>query len=85
MKNIPRDHHILYRQRGMAYITANDITDKRGDTVFLMDLHMPETDGFALPDQMEKTFKAQRRSPISAIANIHRISLLPTLARFDIQ
>ncbi len=44
----------------IEYIDAQNFRSKCTNTVFLTDLHMPETDGFALLDQMEKNFNAMR-------------------------
>jgi CheY-like chemotaxis protein len=47
-------------KEALAYIATEDIAGRRVDTVLLTDLHMPEIDGFALLDQMEKTFTSLR-------------------------
>ena len=44
----------------IEYMRTEDFMCKRGDTVFLTDLHMPEIDGFVLLDRMEDQFKAMR-------------------------
>jgi response regulator of citrate/malate metabolism len=44
----------------MEYMGTEDFMSTCRDTVFLMDLHMPETDGFALLERMESRFNAIR-------------------------
>src|ERR1700733_5127286 len=47
-------------KEALEYIEADGFMDNHTDTVFLMDLHMPEMDGFALLDRMEDAFKPMR-------------------------
>jgi response regulator of citrate/malate metabolism len=44
-------------KEAMEYMGARDFTEKDRDTVFMTDLHMPETDGFEVLDRMGSTFK----------------------------
>ena len=64
-------------KEAIVYIEAEDIIGRQVDTVLMTDLHMPEIDGFALLDQMEKTFTSpQARLHIfvlSANANLDEI------------
>jgi CheY-like chemotaxis protein len=47
-------------QEAIEYMEAGDFMEKDRDMVFMTDLHMPETDGFAVLDRMGRTFKAMR-------------------------
>jgi response regulator of citrate/malate metabolism len=45
-------------KQAIEYMEAGDFIEKDRDMVFMTDLHMPETDGFAVLDRMGSTFKA---------------------------
>src|SRR5882757_7686620 len=45
-------------KEAIEYMEAEDFVAKDTDTVFLTDLHMPETDGFAVLYLMENRFNA---------------------------
>lgn len=44
----------------IAYMATEEFMSKREDTVFLLDLHMPGIDGFALLDRIGSKFNAMR-------------------------
>jgi response regulator of citrate/malate metabolism len=44
-------------KEAIEYMEARDFVEKESDTVFMTDLHMPETDGFEVLDRMGNTFK----------------------------
>lgn len=68
-------------KEAMAYLETDDFMAKRGDTVFLTDLHMPETTGFEVLDRIETRFGAWRNwfhvfvlSAGASSEEIHRVT-----------